>query len=175
MTPDRAVFVGECFLPWKEVIAKNGVWLQHRIALVDTNGKCPQKVQGMIKIFVKWIPAGSEKSKYNEDGSKREVAAPVNVPDKRVQQTGANGTLEVYMNDYTHPDQTLNVPGEKYIIEIAIGNPPKINRSLPVEVIDTLNKEPPVPKEPKYLLFSDVKTLAVNDLIKDRQLTIRLI
>jgi len=67
------------------------------------------------------------------------------------------------------------VPGEKYLIEIAIGAPPKLNRSLPVDVTDTLNKEPPLPKEPKYLLFSDVKTLAVNDLIKDRLLSIKLI
>ncbi|CDW84796.1 ankyrin repeat [Stylonychia lemnae] len=174
-TPDRAVFVGECFLPWKEVLPRNGEWLQQRIALADPSGKCPSKVQGMIKIFAKWIPAGSEKSKFNEDGSKREVVAPVSVPNKREQQVGANGTLEIFLYDYIHPDLSINMPKEKYYIEMSLGGPQKTNRSLQVEVTDDIIKEPPVPKELRYLLFSDVKTIAVADVNKDRILTLKII
>ena len=104
VTPDKAIFIGECYLPWKDILTRNGEWLQQRVALADPMGKCPEKVRGMVKIYVKWIPAGSEKSKYNEDGSKKEVAVPVNVPNKREQMLGAQGTLEAYVIKYTHPN-----------------------------------------------------------------------
>ena len=71
--PDRATFVGECWLPWKSTLANNGDWLIQRVALADPMGKCSQKVQGMVKVFARWIPAGSEKSRFDKDGNKKEV------------------------------------------------------------------------------------------------------
>jgi hypothetical protein len=72
-------------------------------------GKCPKKAQGMVKIFVKWIPAGSEKSKFDLNGNKKEVPGQVVIPNKREQQKGQSGTLEVYCNTYQHP-KTLQFP-----------------------------------------------------------------
>lgn len=71
---DRATFIGECWLPWKDTLnVKEGEFLPLRVALADPMGKCPKKVQGMVKVFAKWIPAGSEKSKFDKDGNKKEV------------------------------------------------------------------------------------------------------
>ena len=71
---DRATFIGECWLPWKEVLnLKEGEWQNLRIALSDPMGKCSQKVQGMVKVFSKWIPAGSERSKFDKNGNKKDA------------------------------------------------------------------------------------------------------
>ena len=73
VTPATATFIGECYLPWKQILANNSEWLQQRVALTDPSGLCPQKVQGMVKIFAKWIPIGGGDSKFDLDGNKKEA------------------------------------------------------------------------------------------------------
>jgi len=70
--PEEGVFIGECYLPWKQTLEKPSEWEETRAALADPFGKCPEKVKGMVKFFAKWIPAGSEKSKYDKNGNKVE-------------------------------------------------------------------------------------------------------
>lgn len=79
----------------------------------------------MVKFFSKWIPAGTEKSKYDKNGNRVEQPSDnlALMPDKKQQQAGVKGSLEVGINEYTHPTglplQTMDK--ELFYIEISLG------------------------------------------------------
>jgi hypothetical protein len=70
----EAVFIGECFLPWKQVLSNGEKWLTQSIPLTDDKGKCSVgQVRGSVKVFAKWIPAGHPDSKYDAKGGKKDA------------------------------------------------------------------------------------------------------
>lgn len=88
ITPGDAVFIGECNFGWKQLLT-NDQWNEASYNLTDEEGRCKLgNVTGNIKIFAKWIPAGHQDSKFDEQGGKKgeplPSSAPI-VPSKREQ------------------------------------------------------------------------------------------
>ena len=71
---------------------------------------------------------------------------------------GSTGKLEIYLQQYNHP---VPLAADKYCIEMQLGA--TINKSLPKDVN---NNE---------VRLADVRTLPVNDILKERALTLRLL
>ena len=71
---------------------------------------------------------------------------------------GSTGKLEIYLQQYNHPEA---LPADKYCIEMLLGT--TINKSV---LKDAVNNE---------IRLADVRTLPVNDILKERALTLRLL
>jgi len=87
------------------------------------------------------------------------------MPDKKQQQVGVRGSLEVGINEYTHPSSLplSSVEKELFYVEISL-SPQQVNKSTDAQV-----------QTPSTIMFADVKTLSVNDTSVDKKVTIRLV
>jgi hypothetical protein len=80
-----AEFAGECNFAWKDLL-KSDQWSNATYELTDEQGRCGsgRPVQGQVKIFARWIPAGHADSKYDAQGNKKDAAPEQSkVPQKR--------------------------------------------------------------------------------------------
>jgi len=166
----EAVFIGECFLPWKQVLSNGEKWLTQSIPLTDDKGKCSVgQVKGSVKVFAKWIPAGHPDSKYDAKGGKKDAqiadSQQPKVPSKREQLQGQTGMLEIYPLTYVHPEPLQ--AGEKFMVEMILlggGTNSNLNRSIlkPLQDPTTVN-------------LKDIRTLPVNDIKSEKSLQLRLL
>jgi hypothetical protein len=175
VTPGDAVFMGECQLSWYSALDRpNGEWVTSLVPLTDPVGRSPLgDVTGQVKIFAKWIPIGHPDSKYDAQGIKRDGApAPTGgaaaggpvVPNRKEQQVGSAGKLEVYLRLYTHPSPLD--PKEKYQVQVIMGEG-GFNASAEKQVFtDGTNCS---------VRFFDVRTLAINSNSTESKLLIKVI
>lgn len=71
ITPGDSAFIGEFHLAWKQLL-QTDQWNSSTYQLKDEDLRCKVgPAAGSVKVFAKWIPAGSAESKFDEQGNKK--------------------------------------------------------------------------------------------------------
>lgn len=71
ITPGDSAFVGEFHLAWKQLL-QTDQWNSTTYDMKDEDMRCKLgAVTGQVKVFAKWIPAGSPESKFDAQGNKK--------------------------------------------------------------------------------------------------------